>query len=46
MMMTPAVRRARRTRDPMTVPMMTASFLRWVWLDTKEARGFEELEVW
>lgn len=40
--MTPAVRSARRTRDPMTVPMMTASLLRWEWLDTKEARGFEE----
>ena len=45
-MMTPAERSARRTKDPMTVPMMTGSLLRWEWLDTKEARGFEELEVW
>ena len=44
--MTPAERSARRTKDPMTVPMMTGSLLRWEWLDTKEARGFEELEVW
>lgn len=40
--MTPAVRSARRTKDPMMVPMMTRSLLRWAWLDTKEARGFRE----
>lgn len=40
--MTPAVRSARRTKDPMTAPMMTGSLLRWVWLDTKEARGLGE----
>ena len=43
-MMTPAVRSARRTKDPMTAPMMTVSLLRLVWLDTKEARGFGELD--